>query len=108
MRKVVFEADTLASIREFPGTARLRVGYELDRLQRDLEPENGKPFSSIGQGVLELRIQIGRQFRVIYVVKFAGYVHFLHLFDKKSQKTRDTDIAIAKQRLQEVMRRCWQ
>lgn len=106
MRKVIFEGDTLTVIRELPDDARHRAGYEIDRIQRDIEPTNWKPFTSIGQGVCEIRIQMGRQFRVIYIAKFDDRVHVLHVFEKKSQKTRQSDIAIAKRRLKEVIRRC--
>lgn len=105
MRKVVFEGGTLAFIRELPDDARHRVGYEIDRVQRDKEPENWKPFPAIGQGVREIRIQVGRQYRVIYIAKFDGRVHVLHMFEKKTQKTRQTDIEIAKRRLKDVIRR---
>lgn len=64
MRKVIFEGDTLSVIRELPSIAKQRAGYEIDRVQQDKDPENGKPFPSIGKGVREIRIQVGRQFRV--------------------------------------------
>jgi phage-related protein len=105
MRRVVFEADTLARLREFPETARQRAGYEIDRIQRNLEAENWKAIPTIGQGVREIRIQVGRQFRVFYIAKFPDRVHVLHVFEKKSQQTRQSDIALAKSRLQEVIRR---
>ncbi len=105
MRLVVFEGNTLDAIRQFPDDARIRAGFEIDRVQRDLEPDNWKPFSSIGQGVREIRIQIGEQFRVIYLAKFDNKVHVLHVFQKKTQKTRLSDIEIAKNRLKSVIRR---
>lgn len=105
MRKVVFEGDTLVLIRQFPDDARHRTGYEIDRVQRDKEPESWKPFPAIGQGVREIRIQVGRQFRIIYTAKFDNRVHVLHVFEKKSQKTRKSDIEIAKNRLVEIIRR---
>jgi len=105
MRKVVFEADTLERIRELPEAARQRAGYEIDRVQRDREPINWKPFPAIGQGVREIRIQMSRQFRIIYIAKFSGYVHVLHLFEKQSQKTRPSDVALAKRRFQQVVER---
>lgn len=48
--------DQLAVIRALPDNARHRAGYKIDRVQRDKEPENWKPFSAIGQGVREIRI----------------------------------------------------
>jgi len=105
MRIVVFEGNTLEIIRQLPDDARLRAGYEIDRVQRDKLPENWKPFPSIGQGVREIRIQIGQQFRIMYLTKFENKVHVLHVFEKKTQKTRRADIETAKSRLKEVIRR---
>ncbi|MDZ7663637.1 type II toxin-antitoxin system RelE/ParE family toxin [Thiohalophilus sp.] len=105
MRKVVFEGDSLDVIRALPGDARHRAGYEIDRVQRDKVPENWKPFPTIGQGVRELRIQTGRQFRVVYIAKFDMKVHILHVFEKKTQKTRQSDIEIARNRFKEVVKR---
>jgi phage-related protein len=105
MKKVVFEGDTLALIRQLPDIAKQRAGYEIDRAQRNKEPENWKPFPSIGQGVREIRIQVDREFRIIYVAKFGDSVHVLHVFEKKSQKTRRADIELAKSRLKTVIRR---
>lgn len=105
MRTVVFEGNTLTLIRQLPDNARLRAGYEIDRVQRDKLPENWKPFSSVGQGVREIRIQTGRQFRIMYCVKYKNKVHILHLFEKKTQKTRAADIEIAKTRLKEIIKR---
>lgn len=105
MRKVVFEGNTLKTIRQLPDDVRHRSGYEIDRIQRGKEPENWKPFSTIGQGAREIRIQVDRQYRIIYIAKFEDKVHVLHVFEKKTQKTRKSDIEIAKNRLKEVIRR---
>lgn len=105
MRKVVFEGSTLETLRQLPVAVRLRSGYEIDRIQRDMQPENWKPFSSVGKGVREVRIQVGQQYRIMYIAKFEKRVHILHIFEKKSQKTRRTDIEIAKSRLKAVIER---
>ena len=68
MKIVVFEGNTLETLRQFPDNARLRAGYEIDRVQRGMEPENWKPFPSVGKGVRKIRVQIGKQFRVMYIV----------------------------------------
>jgi len=44
MRAVIFEGNSLATLFQFPDETRLRAGYEIDRVQRDKEPENWKPF----------------------------------------------------------------
>ena len=104
MRTVVFEGNTLTLIRQLPDKARLRAGYEIDRVQRDKLPENWKPFPSVGQGVREIRIQVGQQFRIMYLVKYENKVHILHVFEKKIQKTRTSDIEIAEKRLKQVIK----
>ncbi len=105
MRKVVFEGNTLEIIRQLSDDIRHRAGYEIDRVQRDKEPENWKPFPAIGQGVREIRIQLDGQYRIIYIAKYESKVHVLHVFRKKAQKTRKSDIEIAKYRLKEIIRR---
>jgi phage-related protein len=60
---------------------------------------------SIGQGVREIRIQVQQQYRIVYVAKFDDKVHVLHAFQKKTQKTRQGDIEMAKNRLKAVMKR---
>lgn len=105
MRKVIFEGDTQPFIRRLPDTVRLRAGYEIDRVQRDKPPLNWKPFPSIAKGVREIRIQTGEQYRIMYLVKFKDKVHILHVFEKKTQKTRTSDIELAKRRYKELIKR---
>ncbi len=105
MKSVSFEGDSLAVIRAFPDNARQRAGYEIDRIQRGLEPLNWKPFSAIGAGVSEIGIQVGMQYRVIYVAKFGDKVHVLHAFQKKTQKTSKPDIELARRRLRQLTQR---
>jgi len=105
MKAVIFENKTLEIIKEFPNDARQRTGYQLDRVQRDLEPENWKPFNMVGQGVREIRIQVGMQYRIIYVAKFNNAIHVLHAFQKKTQKTRQSDIDRAKLAYKELERK---
>lgn len=69
------------------------------------ETDDWKPMPSIGAGVREIRIReaIGA-FRVIYVTRFEGVVCVFHCFQKKTQKTRREDIALATQRLKYLMK----
>jgi len=61
--------DSLARLRDFPPMARRAAGYQLDRVQRGLEPDDWKPMPSVGPGVRELRLRDrGGAFRVIYLV----------------------------------------
>ncbi len=52
--------------------------------------------SSIGFGVKEIRIHNPHEHRVVYVAKYAEAVYVLHAFEKKTQKTPDKDLRIAR------------
>jgi len=62
--------------------------------------------ATIGRGVKEIRIR-DRQgaYRVIYIAKFADAIYVLHCFQKKSQKTSASDLALAKQRYNDLRRK---
>ena len=54
----------------------------------------------VGRGVREIRLRVeGDAYRSIYVGHLADAVHVLHVFVKKTQKTRRNDIEIARSRL---------
>jgi phage-related protein len=87
----------------FPVNVKQEAGYQLHRVQNGLDPENWKPFATIGAGVKEIRIKEETgAFRVIYVAKFKERIYVLHAFQKKTQKTRKQDIDIAKTRYMAV------
>ena len=46
----------------------------------------------------------GRQFRVLYVTRFAEAIHVLHAFEKKTQKTAPADAERARKRLATIRR----
>ena len=56
----------------------------------------------IGSGVCEIRIRVLGEWRVIYVARFAGAVYVLHVFQKKTQKTRQEDIELARRRYRQI------
>ena len=104
MKKISFLGHSLDDLREFPSTARSEAGYQLDRVQHGLEPEDFKPMASIGKGVWEIRISDeAGQFRVIYIAKLKDVVFVLHCFQKKSQKTPLKDLDLASKRLRELL-----
>jgi phage-related protein len=83
----------------FPDPARQEAGYQLDKIQRGLQPNDWKPMNTVGQGVQEIRIRdAGGAFRVIYVAKFADAVYVLHCFQKKTEKTGTADLDLAARR----------
>lgn len=61
--------------------------------------------ASIGVGVREIRIrEASGAFRVIYVAKFEAAIFVLHCFQKKTQKTSREDVALATQRLKDLIK----
>jgi len=92
-------------LRDFPADARQDAGYQLDKVQRGLQPDDFKPMPTIGKGVEEIRIRDDSgTYRVIYTARFADAVFVLHAFQKKTQRASQRDIAIAKARFSEMMR----
>lgn len=62
-------------------------------------PDDWKPLSSVGPGTCEIRVRDpSGAYRVIYIAKFADAVYVLHAFQKKTQKTSQADLNLAKQR----------
>ena len=86
-------------MRLFPKAVRVRVGHALGRVQNGLEPPNWKPMPSIGVGVREIRVTSGGQFRVLYKSKHGEAIYVLHAFEKKTRKTSEADLSLARQRL---------
>lgn len=97
--------DSLDAIRSFPEEARRQAGYQIDRVQRGLDPDEWKPMKTIGPGVREIRVRdASGAFRVIYVATRAAAVYVLHAFQKKSQKTPRRDLDLVAARFKELMR----
>ena len=105
MKDIEFIGRSLEEIRGFSVDAKREAGYQLDRVQRGLDPTDWKPMTTIGQGVREIRIKEDGQWRIIYIAKFEDAVYVLHAFRKKTQKTTKSDIDAAKRALSEVVER---
>ncbi len=103
MKPVEFAGDSLARLRDFPASARRAAGYQLDRVQRGLEPDDWKPMKAIGAGVRELRIrERSGAFRVIYLATLPDRVVVLHAFQKKTQRAAKRDIDLATRRFRDL------
>lgn len=90
---------TLEDLRAFPPEARQAAGYELYRVQVGSMPTDWKPMPSVGPGVNEIRIRTRLEHRVLYLARFDEAIYVLHVFEKKSRKTRKADLILARQRL---------
>lgn len=56
----------------------------------------------VGHGAMEIRIHVLGEWRVVYVAKFADVVYVLHAFQKKTQRTRQEDIELARKRYRAI------
>ncbi|MBL3591837.1 MAG: type II toxin-antitoxin system RelE/ParE family toxin [gamma proteobacterium endosymbiont of Lamellibrachia anaximandri] len=104
-KAIYWVGSSYKDLLSFPVEAKQDAGYQLHRIQNGLNPEDWKPFQSIGAGVKEIRISDGgNSFRIMYVAKFAGKIYVLHSFQKKTQKTRSKDIELAKSRYNAIVK----
>ena len=105
MKPIEFCGTALDDLRSFPQTAMRDAGYQLDRVQNGLPPDDAKAMPSIGSGVVELRVwDEAGTFRVVYVAKLADAIYVLHCFQKKTQQTAQRDIELAQKRLKNLMK----
>jgi len=105
MKPIKFIGPSLDVLREFPNDARREAGYQLDKVQQGMEPADWKPMLTIGEGVKEIRIRDETgAFRVVYEAKLVDAVYVLHCFQKKTQRTSQSDIELARKRYKELMR----
>jgi phage-related protein len=99
MKAIRFLGDSLKRLREFPEDARQDAGYQLDKVQRGLQPDDFRPMPSIGRGVEEIRVwDDSGTYRVIYTARMKDEVIVLHAFQKKTQTTSTKDVELAKRR----------
>jgi len=104
LKQVIFIGSSLDDLRDFPDGARRNAGYQLERVQKGLDPDDWKQMQVIGQGVREIRVRnTSGAFRVIYVVAFMNAVYVLHAFQKKTQKTSKRDLKLGAERFKQVM-----
>ena len=104
-KPVTFLGDSKVRLRAFPDGARQDAGQELLRVQFGGEPLDWKPMPGIGKGVREIRVSDRPgEFRVVYVANIGIVVYVLHAFHKKSQKTLQRDIELAKVRLALILK----
>jgi phage-related protein len=96
--------SSLDDVRAFPDDARREAGYQLGRIQQGLMPDDWKPMTTVGAGVYEVRIHTGLEHRVFFVAKYEDAVYVIHAFEKRTRRTREADIALARTRLADFLR----
>ena len=98
--------STLADARALPRGARREMGFQLDRVQNGLPPDDFRPMKSVGPGVFEIRVRDeGRAFRSFYVARFEEAVYVLHVFEKKTRKTAQADLDLGRARYKALVQR---
>lgn len=102
MKFLEFVGTALKDLRDFPESVRRTAGFQLRQVQSGLDPDDWKPMSSIGPGVREIRIHESGEFRVLYIARFAEAIYVLHAFQKKTRKTPQRDLALARARLKQI------
>ena len=105
MKDIRWMGRSYRDLCEFPDDAKKEAGYQLHLLQSGDEPDDWKPMLTIGHGVQEIRIhEDSGAFRVIYVAKFEEAIYVLHSFQKKTQKTAQHDIELARERFKAMIK----
>jgi phage-related protein len=98
-----FVGSSHDDLKAFPDEARRDAGFNLDFVQRGLEPSNWKPMKTVGPGVNEIRVRDATgAFRVIYLAARPEGVYVLHCFQKKTRKTPKADIDLAARRFDQI------
>ena len=97
--------SSIEDVRAFPEDARRAVGYQLGRVQQGLLPTDWKPMATVGPGVIEIRVHTRVEHRVLYIAKFEEAVYVLHAFAKRTRQAPQPDIALARKRLADLIRR---
>ena len=78
------------------------AGYELFLVQCGQAPHNWKSMRAVGPGVREIRLHHEGQCRVFFVANLDEAIYVLHVFQKKTRRTRQHDIEIARRRLRTI------
>ena len=105
MKAVIWTGSSKADLKAFPAAVVDDMGYQLFLVQCGLEPDDWKPMTTIGSGVKEIRVKdTAGIYRTIYLATRPEAVYVLHCFQKKTQRTAQHDIDLARKRLKDLLR----
>jgi phage-related protein len=97
-KPLVWLGSSRSDLRAFPEDARRIAGFQLRRIQQGLEANDWKPMLAVGPGVQEIRIHTELEHRVFYVAKFVEGIYVLHAFEKRTRKTPQREVKLARDR----------
>ena len=60
--------------------------------------------TTVGTGVMEIRVHTRLEHRVFYVAKFEEAVYVLHAFEKRTRRTPQSEIDLARKRFADLTR----
>lgn len=104
-KPVEFRGTALEDLKAFPSVMRKEAGHQIDQVQNGRDPDDWKPMTTVGAGVREIRVHDeSGQFRVLYVTKLGDTIYVLHCFQKKTQKTSQSDIDLAAKRYRDLVK----
>jgi phage-related protein len=106
MKKLVWLADTRASLKSFPVGVQDDVGYALYAAQLGEASPKAKPLHGLGGGVMEIAANDeGGTWRAVYTVSIGEAIYVIHAFQKKSKAgiaTPKSEMELIRQRLQQL------
>ena len=103
-KEIRWMGSSYHDLHAFPEEPRRRAGFQLGKIQAGLDPDDWKPFDSIGAGTREIRLkEADGIYRVMYVTKFVEALYVLHCFQKKTQKLPPQDRKIAEMRCRAII-----
>ncbi|WP_166115321.1 type II toxin-antitoxin system RelE/ParE family toxin [Pseudoalteromonas sp. Z9A5] len=107
MKKFAFtSAAAEREFRNLPQKIKSRFALDIKALCQDEKPFSPiKPLSSIGPGVIELKINGKPAFRCIYIAKFNDCITILHSFKKTTNGVDRPAMEVAKLRYKEFKQR---
>ena len=99
--------DSRRVLRSFPRAVREEIGFALYQAQKGFKHVLAKPLKGLGSGVLEIVSDAsGDTYRAVYLVRLAGRVYVLHVFQKKSKSgtaTPKRELELIRQRLKRAI-----
>jgi phage-related protein len=95
MKPIQWLGNSRTDVRAFPDDARIDAGWQLELVQRGLDPDDWKPMPTIAPGVREIRIrEASGAFRIVYLATLEDRILVLHAFQKKTQATPKKEIEL--------------
>ena len=106
MKAIRFHKKVESEIEELDAFTKAVLADQFQYLSRgqNLGLPVSRPMPVVAHGVHELRIKgKGGQYRIFYFTKHKDAILVFHMFKKKTQKTPDHEIEVAKRRLGQMI-----